>query len=183
MSSRRSLTETLVDAIEATLAMRGGRRQGAELRYRCAEPGHDDRNPSARWHPSRRVWWCDVCGVGGGAIDLAGRLGIVAGGRATTLADRRRMADRATRRGERDAHASTLRTNWLTALAELRRAQSDVAMVRALLSADPEEREPSTRTQLDALGDPYLREQVAEQRLDEIEAADRERREVRRAAA
>lgn len=75
------------------------------------------------------------------------------------------------------------RSRWLAALAVLRGAQADVDLLKSLIRDDPYERDPRTTAALDALGDPYLRELLAEQRLDEIEAADRERREVHRAAA
>ena len=32
-------------------------------------PDHHDRHPSARWHPVKGVWYCDVCGQGGGLVD------------------------------------------------------------------------------------------------------------------
>ncbi|MFH1682143.1 MAG: phage/plasmid primase, P4 family [Candidatus Eisenbacteria bacterium] len=52
----------------------GGRRVGAELRFRC--PAHDDEHPSADFNESKATWTCRVCGAGGGALDLAGRLNI-----------------------------------------------------------------------------------------------------------
>ena len=32
--------------------------------------------PSARWNRTKHVWYCDVCDTGGGALDLARRLGL-----------------------------------------------------------------------------------------------------------
>lgn len=172
----------LLEAIEAALAVRSGHQQGTEVRYRCAEPDHEDRHPSALWHRQRHVWWCPVCGVGGGSIKLAQRLGIVVGRRKPTSAERRVMAERAADRRKREARSSALRSEWLEVLAELREAQDDVVLVRALMRDDPDERNPRTTAALDRLGDPYLRELLAEQRLDEIEAADRARREEVRGA-
>lgn len=63
-----------IAAIEAALQERQPHREAHELRFLC--PAHSDRNPSARWHPEKHVWRCDVCGEGGGAIDLVRRLGI-----------------------------------------------------------------------------------------------------------
>lgn len=51
---------------------RAGRREGAEIRFLC--PIHDDHNPSARWNLRKLVWFCDVCGTGGGFRDLAEKL-------------------------------------------------------------------------------------------------------------
>jgi hypothetical protein len=173
----------LVAAIEAELVNRGSRRAGDEVRYRCAVPEHEDRNPSARWHPQRAVWWCDVCGVGGGAVGLARLLSIGVGHRAVTVAERRSLARRSAERRERDVLTSALRADWLGALAQLRQAQADVLLLRALVCDDAGERDRCTKALLDEIGDAYLREQIAEQRLDEIERADRALREGLRRAA
>lgn len=61
---------------QAVLARSDGRRAGNEVLFRCPLPGHPDVHPSARWHPVKRRWYCDVCKVGGGEGDLAERLGI-----------------------------------------------------------------------------------------------------------
>ncbi|MFN8545848.1 MAG: AAA family ATPase [Candidatus Binatia bacterium] len=69
----------LVAHVTAAVEQRGARRNGIELRTRCVEPArhaHGDAHPSLRWHPDRGVWRCAVCGLGGGAIDLARRLGV-----------------------------------------------------------------------------------------------------------
>lgn len=47
---------------------------GGEQRFLC--PAHDDHNPSARWNSEKATWHCDVCGAGGGYVDLAKRLGL-----------------------------------------------------------------------------------------------------------
>ncbi len=62
--------------IEAAIARRDGRKDGAETRFRCPNPNHADAHPSARWNPNKATWCCDVCGEGGGALDLAKRLGL-----------------------------------------------------------------------------------------------------------
>ncbi len=66
----------LATDIEAAIAKRDGRKEGAEIRFRCPNPNHADAHPSARWNPRKGVWHCDACGSGGGAIDLARRLGL-----------------------------------------------------------------------------------------------------------
>lgn len=66
----------LLAAVTAAIEARGCRREGTELRMRCPDPAHEDVHPSARWHPERGVWRCDACGLGGGAVDLAARLGV-----------------------------------------------------------------------------------------------------------
>ena len=53
---------------------RQGKPERGEIRFLC--PAHDDQHPSARWNKAKAVWHCDVCGMGGGALDLAQRLGI-----------------------------------------------------------------------------------------------------------
>jgi hypothetical protein len=42
--------------------------------------GDGDQHPSARWNLRKRVWRCDVCDDGGGYVDLARRLDLVAAG-------------------------------------------------------------------------------------------------------
>ena len=55
------------------LEERGARREGDELRFRCPKPDHHangDARWSARWHPEKGVWRCDVSGEGGGTLNL-----------------------------------------------------------------------------------------------------------------
>jgi hypothetical protein len=70
----------LVQALTAKVWERGARRlPGGEIRFACPEPelhANGDATPSARWNKGKAVWRCDVCGTGGGACDLAVRLGI-----------------------------------------------------------------------------------------------------------
>ena len=78
-ASRQSVSPRRVDgnllaAVEAAVMAREGCKEGAELRFLC--PAHDDHHPSARYNTIKYVWHCDVCDVGGGALDLAKRLGI-----------------------------------------------------------------------------------------------------------
>ena len=82
---RAALPSRDAAAIVEALEQRQGRREGGETRFLC--PAHDDHDPSARWNPGKAVWHCDVCGTGGGAIDLARRLGVDVGvsGRGLTL--------------------------------------------------------------------------------------------------
>lgn len=64
----------IVRQIEAAVWDRGAQAKHGELHFLC--PAHDDHRPSARWHCEKHVWHCDACGTGGGALDLARRLGI-----------------------------------------------------------------------------------------------------------
>jgi hypothetical protein len=73
------LPPELVAQITAAVLARGGRPEGTELRFQCVMAMHHangDAHPSARWNPAKAVWHCDACGAGGGAFDLAGRLGL-----------------------------------------------------------------------------------------------------------
>src|SRR5947209_982616 len=119
----------LVAAIETALAERGSLRMGAELRFRCAMPDHADRHPSARWRAERAVWWCDVCGVGGGAVALARLLGVAFGRRRTSTTVRKELAQRHAERLERETRSHDARARWLAALHELREAQADVYLI------------------------------------------------------
>ena len=60
--------------LEVALRRRGGRLRGRELSFVC--PFHDDHDPSARFNLDKQVWFCDVCHVGGGWVDLCQRLEI-----------------------------------------------------------------------------------------------------------
>ena len=64
----------LLRQLEQAVLERAGEPAGKEIRFRC--PSHDDEHPSARWHTEKKVWFCDVCGTGGGAYHLAQLLGI-----------------------------------------------------------------------------------------------------------
>ncbi len=75
-----------VTNLETTIWARAGRQEGAEIRFLC--PVHDDHHPSARWHPAKQVWCCDVCHVGGGSRDLSKRLGVEAQGHSNKRAQR-----------------------------------------------------------------------------------------------
>lgn len=65
-----------LDTLGTAVTDRGGKPERNEVRFQCPADGHEDQHPSARWSPDRAVWRCDVCGEGGGAFDLAGRLGV-----------------------------------------------------------------------------------------------------------
>lgn len=51
---------------------RQGVLKGEDIVFLC--PAHPDRNPSARYHVDKKVWYCDVCQSKGGMKDLAERL-------------------------------------------------------------------------------------------------------------
>jgi hypothetical protein len=73
----REIDPGLITAIESALQLRQAQLVGREIRFVCL--AHDDHDPSARWNGDKHVWHCDVCGAGGGAIDLAKHLGIDVG--------------------------------------------------------------------------------------------------------
>jgi hypothetical protein len=64
----------LIVEIEALLQTRKPEQKGDETAFIC--PSHNDSKPSARWHHAKRVWYCDACGDGGGAVDLGKKLGV-----------------------------------------------------------------------------------------------------------
>jgi len=74
VGSDRGEIERIWQALEAVVLERGGKPDGREIVFLC--PTHSDHNPSARWHPEKHVWNCFTCGGGGGAFDLAKRLGV-----------------------------------------------------------------------------------------------------------
>jgi hypothetical protein len=66
-------TRTALD-VEAALQARGAVRRGRHLRFACV--AHPDERPSADFDPVQGVWICRSCHAGGGARDLAQRLGL-----------------------------------------------------------------------------------------------------------
>jgi hypothetical protein len=69
----------LVSEVHAAVSLRDALPEGDETRFRCpnsAAHTHGDADPSARWNLVKAVWRCPVCGEGGGAADLARRLGV-----------------------------------------------------------------------------------------------------------
>jgi hypothetical protein len=69
----------LITRLQRAIADRDGKREGGEIRFRCPHPNqhaNGDEHPSARWNPAKRCWRCDVCGAGGGYVNLAQALGI-----------------------------------------------------------------------------------------------------------
>lgn len=67
-------------AVEAAVLSRNARRKGAEILFTCPNAErhqHGDEHPSAQWNPDKQTWWCPVCDLGGGFIDLARLLGIL----------------------------------------------------------------------------------------------------------
>jgi hypothetical protein len=67
---------TFLTALEESVTARNGTLEHGEIRFRCPGENHVDEHPSARWNGTKAVWCCDVCGEGGGALDLADRLSI-----------------------------------------------------------------------------------------------------------
>jgi P4 family phage/plasmid primase-like protien len=79
-----SISPELIAAVTAAIAKRDAQREGAELKFRCPDPTHHengDAHVSARWNAEKGTWYCDVGGIGGGALDLAKRLGVPLPGR------------------------------------------------------------------------------------------------------
>jgi hypothetical protein len=66
--------DRLAVAIEDALMKLHPLPKGDEIGFIC--PSHNDTRPSARWHCEKRVWYCDACGDGGGAVDLSKKLGL-----------------------------------------------------------------------------------------------------------
>jgi len=90
--AHRPADPDLIRIVEAALALRGwdGQRlRGGEAYFRC--PIHTDESPSARWHPEKHTWFCDVCNEGGGARNLAMRLGLPVPRRADASGPRPRV--------------------------------------------------------------------------------------------
>jgi DNA primase len=130
-------------------------------------------------------WRCFRCDRRGDVIDLVAELeGISLGGairRCAELAgEHETAAERAERRlrqGEREqrdvelrAHHHEFRERWREQIHESGQARAEQVAVRRLVQTDPDEQDPRTRRALDAIGDPYLAEQLAHYRLDELEA-------------
>lgn len=65
-----------IAALTAAVMDRDGTPERDEVRFRCPAPDHPDAHPSARWNPGKGTWFCDICSIGGGALDLGGRLGV-----------------------------------------------------------------------------------------------------------
>lgn len=77
MGAKRSaeVPDDLKGAIEAELLKtRGGQWKSDDLYFSCLD--HDDEHPSARWDREKGVYFCDPCGKGAGAFELAKRLGL-----------------------------------------------------------------------------------------------------------
>jgi hypothetical protein len=73
-----SVNPELAAALTSAVWQRDARRCARdEVRFTCPLPEHEDAHPSARWNPVKATWFCDVCGTGGGATDLAERLSIL----------------------------------------------------------------------------------------------------------
>ena len=70
----------LIATVTAAVWTRDARRlPGGEIKFRCVDAeahANGDAHPSCRWNPAKGVFFCDVCRVSGGTIDLAERLGV-----------------------------------------------------------------------------------------------------------
>jgi hypothetical protein len=65
-----------LDELDRAVKARDGKPERDEVRFRCPNPDHEDKHPSARWNRKKAVWCCDACGAGGGALRLAELLGV-----------------------------------------------------------------------------------------------------------
>jgi putative DNA primase/helicase len=72
----RHIPPGILETVTRTVLGRSGVERGAEITFRCPVPRHPDEHPSARWNLCKGTWYCDVCKIGGSALDLADRLGI-----------------------------------------------------------------------------------------------------------
>jgi hypothetical protein len=74
----------LVAAVDHTVQGRNARLLShGEIAFTCPNRerhANRDAHPSARWNREKGVWHCDVCGAGGGVVDLARRLGLTLAG-------------------------------------------------------------------------------------------------------
>lgn len=68
------------EEVENEIWNRKGIKKGKEIYFLCPIPAHNDHNPSCRWNSEKQVWFCDVCGIGGGWKSLAIHLGVIRGG-------------------------------------------------------------------------------------------------------
>ena len=70
----------LVAAVDRAVKGRNARLLSyGEIAFTCPNPDahtNRDAHSSARWNREKAVWYCDVCGLGGGVVDLARRLGL-----------------------------------------------------------------------------------------------------------
>jgi hypothetical protein len=69
-----------LDHLDAVVRQRNARpSSNGEVRFTCPESdkhNNGDAHPSARWNRDKATWFCDVCAIGDGAVDLARRLGV-----------------------------------------------------------------------------------------------------------
>ena len=65
--------------LERAVLARDGRRSDGEIWFRCLHPErhkNGDARPSAKYNTEKGAWYCVVCKTGGGARELAERLGV-----------------------------------------------------------------------------------------------------------
>ena len=77
MNNSRELNRQITATLETQRGLT--KRKSNELFFSCFHPErhtNGDKNPSARWNEGKGVWCCDVCNDGGGAIEMAKRLGL-----------------------------------------------------------------------------------------------------------
>ena len=54
------------DGLAEALGRMGAERKGDDLVFRCPNPQHEDKHPSARFNDRKGKWYCDSCRAGGG---------------------------------------------------------------------------------------------------------------------
>jgi hypothetical protein len=70
----------LKSQVEAAVMARGGKKQGAEIRFQCPNSAvhkHGDANPSANYNAAKAVWICRACGESGNYWHLGVLLGVI----------------------------------------------------------------------------------------------------------
>lgn len=73
----KALRNVTIAEVENRIWDRNGIKKGKEIFFLCPLPLHQDKNPSCRWNTEKHVWYCDVCGIGGGWRALASLLGLL----------------------------------------------------------------------------------------------------------
>lgn len=68
----------LKSQVEDAVMARGGKKRGAEIRFRCVS--HDDEHPSADYNPQKGVWICRACRESGNYWHLGLLLGVINNG-------------------------------------------------------------------------------------------------------
>lgn len=115
-------------AVERALESRGARFSRGEWWMLC--PAHAEKTPSAAYRPDTGTWYCQGCQAGGGALDLAARLGLPVG------AGRIDPAELARLQADREAVAASIAESKRLAAMALAEWWRQVGMADALARHD-----------------------------------------------